>query len=86
MPLPHATRRVQIWIDVDVGIADLVVYLNTIPDVHTLASCQGTVDEGGCVPPQVMSTWTDEALMKLVKDFDITILGDHWGYVHPRPE
>jgi hypothetical protein len=63
MGLPHETRPVQVWVDADVGIADAIIYLNTIAGVRTHASCQGTVGEGGPNPyrAQVMATWTDEA-------------------------
>ena len=86
MPLPHETRPVQVWVDVDLGITDMVVYLNTIPGVRTLSSCQGTIGEGGPAPyrAQVMVTWSDEEIGRLRDEFDITELGDHWGYVHPR--
>jgi len=86
LSLPHGTRPVQVWVDADIGIADTVVYLNTIPGVRTLASCQGTIGEGGPNPyrAQVMATWTDEAFARLKNEFDVTILGDRWGYLHPR--
>ncbi|MDE1971127.1 MAG: hypothetical protein KGI50_06170 [Patescibacteria group bacterium] len=82
----HKTVPMQVWVDVDVGIAETVQYLNTIPGVRTHASCQGTLGEGGPHPyrPEVMSTWTDEAFEKLRAEFDITPLGDRWGLVHPR--
>jgi len=84
--LPHETRPVQVWVDADLGIADMVVYLNTIPGVRTIASCQGTIGEGGQNPyrAQVMAEWTDEAFDRLATEFDLTVLGDGWGYVHPR--
>jgi hypothetical protein len=87
MSLPHATRPLQVWIDADLGIADLVEYLNTIPGIRTLASCQGTIGEGGPNPfrAQVMCTWTMEALSRLWAEFDVEPLGNgFWGYVHPR--
>jgi hypothetical protein len=87
MSLPHPTKRIQVWADVDIGIADLVEYLNTIPGVTTHASCQGTIGEGGPHPyrPQVMCTWTPEALERLRDEFDITMEGNAtWGYVHPK--
>jgi hypothetical protein len=58
MSLTHKTRPVQVWADVDLGIADMVVYLNTIPGVRTEASCQGT-GEGGPAPyrAQVLTIW-----------------------------
>jgi len=84
--LPHKTRPVQVWVDADLGIADLVVYLNTIPGVRTIASCQGTIGEGGPNPyrAQVMCTWSEEAFARLLAEFDVTVLGINWGYVHPR--
>jgi len=82
----HKTVPLKVWADVDEGIAPLVRYLNTIPGVRTLASCQGTIGEGGPNPyrAQVMAQWTAEAGKLLAEQFDITLLGDNWGYVHPR--
>jgi hypothetical protein len=90
MGLPHKTRPVQVWADIDLGIADCVEYLNTVPGVRTHASCQGTIGEGGSHPyrAQVMVTWeTPEALERLKAEFDITVPEDcngSWFYVHPR--
>lgn len=85
-PLPHKTIPIQVWVDVDEGIADFVKYLNTIPGIRTNASCQGTIGEGGPHPyrAQVMATWTDEAFAKLKHHCDFTILGGNWGYIHPN--
>lgn len=82
----HTSVPLQIWIDVDVNIADTVTYLNTIDGVRTHASCQGTIGEGGPNPyrAQVMCSWSQEALVRLKKEFDVNELGDGWGYVHPR--
>lgn len=92
--MPHKTRPVQVWVDADLGIADLVEYLNTIPGVRTMASCQGTIGEGGPHPyrAQVMCTWTPEAHKRLKAEFDLSYISEHdgqptdgtWGYVHPR--
>lgn len=85
--LPHITKRVKVWANVDVGIADLVEYLQTIEGVTTQASCQGTLGEGGPNPyrPQVLCTWDDESVLKrLESEFDVTHMGPSWGYVHPR--
>jgi hypothetical protein len=84
--LPHDTRPIRVWVDADVGIAETVEYLNTIPGIRTLASCQGTIGEGGSCPyrAQVMVTWTTEAFEKLRCEFDVTVLGENWGYLHPR--
>jgi hypothetical protein len=84
------TRPAQIWADVDLGIADMVVYLNTIPGVRTLASCQGTIGEGGPHPYRaqvLVECKTPEAVERLKREFDITILEDCKDtrfYVHPR--
>lgn len=82
----HRTVPVQVWADIDEGIAEMVRYLNTIPGVRTHASCQGTIGEGGPAPyqAQVMATWTDDAFERLKREFDVTVEGDHWGLLHPR--
>jgi|SRR5579862_6261645 len=33
---------------------------------------------------QVMATWPEEALGRLRREFDITLIGAQWGYLHPR--
>lgn len=82
----HKQVTVEVLVDVDEGIADTVRYLNTIPGVRTHASCQGTIGEGGQHPyrAQVMATWPAEAFERLKAEFDMTILGENWGYLHPR--
>jgi len=82
----HPTVAIRVWVDVDAGIADLVLRLNEIPGVRTLASCQGTLGEGGSEPygPYVMARWEPDALPRLTPDFDIEFLGECWGYLHPR--
>lgn len=90
--LLHKTRPVRVWADVDEGIADLVVYLNTIFGIRTFASCQGTIGESGDEPyrPYVMVSWPDKAtLARLQWEFDITFdvgagPSDQWCSVHPR--
>lgn len=89
--MPEGTHKqitISIPVDVDEGIAWLVMYLNTIPGVRTHASCQGTLGEGGLHPyrPQVMVTWAHRAVLKrLQREFDVTKISRHgWGYVHPR--
>lgn len=81
----HPTVPVQVWVDVDEGIADFVRYLNTLPGVRTHASCQGTIGEGGPAPygPQVMVTWDDDAAVALLSEFPMTMLGERFAYVHP---
>ena len=83
----HKQRTIQVSVDVDEGIADLVLYLNTIPGVRTHASCQGTLGEGGEHPyrPQVMVTWNDEpTFARLCGEFDTSERHPTWCYVHPR--
>ena len=84
--MPHEQVTVSVLVDVDKGIADMVTYLNTIPGVRTLTSCQGTIGEGGPQPyqAQVMATWPAEAFERLMAEFDVTPLGENWGYLHPR--
>lgn len=88
MPEQHMTRAMRVWVDVDLGIASIVEYLNTIPGVRTLYSCQGTIGEGGPHPykAQVGVTWPDDETLKLLlTKFDVTLQGNYWGEVHPRP-
>lgn len=85
----HAQRTVLVKVDVDEGIADLVLYLNTIEGVRTHASCQGTIGEGGPNPyrPQVMVTWdADGVFDRLAGEFDMSDLHREncWCYVHPK--
>lgn len=84
--LVHETVPIQVWVDVDIGIADAVRYLNTIPGIRTIASYKGTIGEGGPHPyrAHVMADWTDEAKARLESEsFEFTTEGDHWGYIHP---
>jgi hypothetical protein len=83
----HNTVPVQVWVDIDTGVSDLVVYLNTIPGVRTHSCCQGTIGEGGPEPyrPYVSVTWSDEtALRRLLSEFDFTSGGPNWGCIRPR--
>lgn len=83
---PHATRPVQVWADVDLGIADMVAYLNTVPGVRTMSSCQGTLGEGGPAPygPYVMASWSEEIFEFLTTEFEVDVLGERWGYIRPK--
>lgn len=83
----HQTVPVQVWADVDTGIADCVRHLNTIPGVRTHDSCQGTIGEGGPEPYRAYVTvsWQDAtALAQLQAEFDVEVEGEAWGLVHPR--
>ena len=84
----HETVPVQVWADIDTGIAEMVRYLNTLPGLRTDASCQGTIGEGGPNPyrAQVLAHWPAALRMRLQEEFDVTLLGDDWGYLHPRDE
>jgi hypothetical protein len=81
----HVTEPVQVWVDVDKGIASLVRYLNTIPGVRTCASCQGT----SSYRPYVMVSWeSEEARQRLSAEFDFNCLEDchQLAYVHIKNE
>jgi hypothetical protein len=85
----HRQIPISVTVDVDEGIAWLVMYLNTMPGIRTLASCQGTIGEGGPKPyrPQVMVTWAHEAAFKRLQiEFDLSQVSRRgsWCYVHPR--
>lgn len=90
----HQTIPVQVWVDVDVGIAECVRYLNTIPGVRTYASCQGCIGElsdedkaDGAEEYRayVMVSWNDEETLRLLQaDYDVDVQGEAWGKVHPR--
>ncbi len=83
---PHRTVPVQVWTDVDEGIADFVRHMNTLPGIRTLARCQGTIGEGGAEPygPQVMVSWEDDAARDRLSTYRLTVLGANFGYVHPE--
>lgn len=85
----HKQLTISVFVDVDEGVADMVLYLNTIPGVRTHASCQGTIGEGGPNPyrPQVMVTWNDPTVFERLKsEFDMTDVSEtgSWCYVHPK--
>jgi hypothetical protein len=83
----HKTRAIKVWADVDVGIASMVLYLNSISGVRTLASCQGSIGEGGASPyrPYVMVSWSrDEIFERLASEFDVSEVGDHHCHLHPK--
>lgn len=83
---PHKTRTIQVWVDVDEGIVDHVIYLNTIPGVRTLTSCEGTIGAGGENPYRgyAMCRWTPKALIQLRTEFEVGVLGNDWGRVYPK--
>lgn len=87
-PTIHKTIPVLVWADVDEGIAAFVRHLNTLMGIRTLASCQGTIHEGGHEPysPQVMVTWESDDALALLSAYRMTKLGDNFGYVHPTTQ
>lgn len=82
----HQTRPVQVWVDVDIAIADAVLYLNTLPGVRTFASCQGTIGEGGSAPyrAQILASWPEDTIALIEKDFGIGERLNGCAYLHPR--
>lgn len=85
--LVHETVPVQVWADIDIGIADVVRRLNEIPGVRTHASCQGTLGEAGAEPyrPHVMVSWNiPEAFETIKAEFDISDRHEAHCLVHPR--
>lgn len=83
MSAEHTTVALQVWADVDAGIADLVGWLNTIPGIRTFASCQGRCGYA----PYVGITWRDDDALAVVRTRCFLALSpgyDHWGYVHPN--
>lgn len=84
--MTHPTVPVRVWADVDAGIADFVIALNEVPGIRTLASCQGTLGEGGAEPYEghVMISWEDDAALARISHLRIKPLGDHFGYVYPQ--
>ncbi len=87
MAEPHKTLPVKVVVDIDEGIAPMVIHMNTIPGIRTLASCQGTIGEGGAEPygPQVMFTWDNlDALAGIKQFYDFKRLGPALGYAYPN--
>ncbi len=91
----HKTTPVRVWVDVDLGIAEVVLYLNSLPGIRTYGSCQGTIDEGGNYPANVMATWPDEHIDLLESKFDVAPLGNpeynmkeygtkNWGWLYAK--
>ncbi len=85
----HRQIPIKVTVDVDEGISDLVLYLNSIPGVRTFGSCQGTIGEGGPAPyrPEVIVTWDSaDTFARLQSEFDLSQVHPEgaWCYVHPR--
>jgi hypothetical protein len=79
-------KIIQVWVDVDIKIADMVKYLNTISGVRTYASCQGTRGEGGALPyePYVLAHWPEAWSARLKTEFNVTEISENYGYLHPK--
>ena len=77
----------QVWADIDEGIAEFVRYLNTFPGVRTHYCCQGTLGEGGAEPyaPYVGVSWWDDSARAFLEKFNLTVEGECHGTVHPMP-
>lgn len=58
---------------IDEGIAERVAYLNTIPGVRTLSSCQGD-PEPGHRPHVMVDIQADEARQRLLREFAVTLM------------
>ncbi len=81
----HRTVPIQVWADVDEGIADFVRLLNMMPGVRTHSSCQGTLGEGGAepYPPFVSVSWLDDAAREVLERYELVIEGKSFGTVRP---
>jgi hypothetical protein len=81
----HETIPVQVWADVDVGIAEVVRQLNTIPGVRTHTSCQGTIGGGGPAPYEafVHVSWSNPAARAALEKCNLTVEGEAHGTVRP---
>lgn len=87
----HQTVPVQVWVNVDIGIADIVRELQEIPGVRTWSSCQGTIGEGGLEPYRayVRLFWPDAATLALLQsryDVEVESEKNQWGKVRPRSD
>lgn len=85
---PHNTMPLQVWVDIDVDVADLVARLNTIPGVRTYSSCRGSMDEPEAIEPfpaYVSVSWaTQDTLLRLAAEFDMIVEGEGYGTVHRK--
>lgn len=72
----HKTVPVQVWVDVDEGIAEVVRHLNTIEGIRTYSSCQGTTGDAAYLAegrrpyePYVLVSWEDDAARDRLEAF-----------------
>lgn len=82
----HETVPVQVWVDIDLGIADDVRWLNSFPGVRTFTSCQGTIGEGGPEPydPYITAWWPPEHDVAIRRRFHLLSEGNGWRTLRPR--
>lgn len=77
---PHDTIPLQVWVDVDAGIAEDVRWLNDF-GIRTLTSCEG----GKTYRPYVMVELNGSALPDAVlARYEIGEGTEYWCYLHPR--
>lgn len=81
----HQTVPIQVWADIDAGIADFVRHLNTIPGVRTHSCCQGTLGEGGAEPyaAYVGVSWWNEDARDALAVYGLKVEGECHGTVYP---
>lgn len=83
----HETVPIQVWVDVDEGIADFVRWLNTLPGIRTHACCQGTIGEDGPHPYEgyALVSWKSEEAREQIAHlrFDQTDFKDPFARVYP---
>lgn len=85
----HETRAVKVWVDCDLGIADLVEEINLIAGARTHTSCQGSIGEGGPEPygPYIQVSWANEEVKKKLEQLGrVTVEGENHGVLHPCSE
>ena len=82
----HGSIPLQVWVDIDEGIADAVIFINSIPGARTFGSCQGSIGEGGHAPyePYVLASWPESAQALIESRFVIGKRGIGWAYLQPR--
>lgn len=82
----HRTVAVQVWVEVDEGIADMVRALNAMPGVRTYASCQGYPDAQFDNKPRVMAWWPEfpNPHAEIEARYEVGERGANWAYLHPK--
>ncbi len=82
----HQTVPVAVWVDIDIGIAEHVRWLNSLPGVRTFTSCQGTIGEGGPEPyePYIQAWWPPELGDVIRGRFHLISEGNGWRNIRPK--